>query len=174
MNRQIKGGSWGLVRLNVPGIEGGSPEPLSIHWSTPWPMDKKICEAYNKRWITNKDPGDLILSVMHFGEEHDPSKARKVIFGGHMVRLFEEEIGLMDDERLRIYIEEGWTLQEEDVAGNPVHRFTEDMKFLFDAARLDGCDDHQAYLVAKGFDPADNLPPVGWYKAPDEVKEWLL
>lgn len=96
--------------------------------------------------------------------------------------MFPHEYAVQTVDKMRL-----WVFGDGEPGGDPTHVLQEnnvasammlqqaletDLRILFDAALLDGCNEQQAMAVTMGMDITDDqieFPNVGWYKPTPEV-----
>lgn len=163
--------SWIILIKKLPTLP--SPPKLSFHWSTAWPEPKWV-EGQKKQMEDDYDEAATLFPALG-GFEPNWARARKIHWAGEDLRVFPHEFNLLTADRMRFYLGEN---AYEFVAGDTA---TEQLRSealdgetrpIFDAARLDGCDEMQALLVALGMDvsiPDAEFPPLGWYRCRPEI-----
>jgi hypothetical protein len=121
-----------------------------------------------------------------FGEDPNYGTARKILFDGKEVRLFDCEFNKITAESMNLFIQgenggdashifrSGKSLAEKAIEAEIV---SGDKKEIYDAALVDGATNEQAFLVSLAKDPLalDEFPPaIGWYECKPEYLSYYF
>ena len=163
---------WVMIIKRIPTYP--TPPRMSLHWSVFWPNEKYAKQQEERKKEDSLNP----LNPGHWGIEPDFGTARKIIFEGEQIRIFDYEFSAPSPENLHIYINESHELMagsvaEEDFINNTL---CGKKKILYQSARIMGCDHYQAMLTVMGvdiFDPKYEVPPIGWYKIRPEYGQYF-
>lgn len=177
---------WVLLLKKLP--VRPSPPKLSIFYATPWTneaivndqkeryFDKEANEWWD--WSRSGSPidpdSDYFMDL--FGAEQNWAKAMKIVYKSNDIRILPGEYKLLSPEHMRDYV---FGMEGEDI---PTHTLIEnneasammlaiardtDLRMIYEAALIDGCNPPMAEMVSMGIEienEALEFPPVGWYK----------
>jgi hypothetical protein len=95
---------------------------------------------------------------------------RAILFKGERIRVYDHEYSIMTPKKFNDYYPEAYDFIEESASIVPQANLDKDQKAIYDAARVDGCNDFQALLVSLGgsAEESEIPPPMGWFKIKDE------
>ncbi len=166
-----------------------SPPKMSIVWATPWPdvghvqiQKERYFDKESGEWWDYSNTGkpapenvDVFVTPMGGGEPNW-ALAMKIHYRGEDIRVFRHEFNPLPPERMRDYV---FGMEGE---GIPTHELVEnneasrlmlkiaqdsDLRQIYDAALVDGCNHPMAEMVAMGIpieEVALEFPPIGWYR----------
>jgi hypothetical protein len=110
------------------------------------------------------------------GKVPNKIKKQRIIVNGEPVGIFPHEFSIVSYENMNIYINEGLhDFVPSEVAHEEIGMLTKLQKLVEEQAQTDGCTLYQARMVAIGRDPmVDFPPPLGWYRAKQEVIDYFF
>lgn len=173
---------WILLTAKLP--TRPSPPRLSIHWATPWP-DEAMFKSQKAR-LQFRDESDeefaardKLTDEAGMGWEANWDGAMGIEYMGERLRVFRHEFSEQNGENMRMFIHglEDGPGSHELVPGNDsdaallATALETDLRSVYEAALLDGCNQAQAMDVVKGIDitnTAIEFPPLGWYRCKPE------
>lgn len=161
------------VMLTVKPPVHPSPPKLSIFFATPWPMEEY--EEVQKIQSYDYDP-EQDTQEDTFGMAPTWARAMKISYKGSDIRVFPHEYSVVRPEVMREYVfgveGEGipsHTLVENNEASKMMLKIAKDtdLRTIYEAALVDGCNHAMAEMVTLGV-PIDDVsyefPPIGWYR----------
>ncbi|APU89093.1 hypothetical protein Rctr85_072 [Virus Rctr85] len=176
---------WLLLIKKLPTIP--SPPKMALFLGEPWPDDghaKNQSQRMADGCLDETSSGALIDERYPWGVEPDWRGAMKIEYKGHALRVFPHEYVVQTADKMRL-----WVFGDDKPGGEPTHVLVEndaasamllrqalesDLRHLFDAALLDGCNEQMAMAVTMGMPVEDDqtkFPDIGWYKPTPEVLE---
>lgn len=178
-------GAWIILTAKLP--TNPSPPKLSIHWATPWPLDREKIETQIRQQIHhgNEDMDDEYFFT-DWGKEPNVKLPVRIHYKGNDIRVWKHEFNYLTPDRMRDYVAGG------EEGGNGTHLLMEgtksdqallraamdtDLRGIYDAALIDGCNPEMAKLLAMGMEFNDDtleFPPVCWYKLHPELIHYYM
>lgn len=173
-----------------------SPPKLSLFWSVPWYInieqiedlktklfrelrfyydDNSIVEECVNKFFKKHENDDFFYDGRY--KRPNDIKSRKIHYKGEDIKVFPHEFVIIPNKKMKLYTENTHILMADTVAEEAF--LTEilhgELKSIFDSARVNGCTDAQAYLVALGIDitlPDPEFPAIGWYRCNEEFAKY--
>lgn len=179
-------GAWIILTAKLP--TNPSPPKLSIHWAVPWPLsqDRIDKQVRDNVFLDNENIDDEYFFFCDWGKEPNYRLPVKIHYKGHDIRVWKHEFNYLTPDRMRDYVAGG------DTGGNGTHLIVEgtksdqallraamdtDLRGIYDAALIDGCNPEMAKLLAMGMQYNDDtleFPPICWYKLHPDLTGYYM
>lgn len=184
-------GFWIIITAKLP--TNPSPPKLSIHWAVPWPLDQSKIDDQVKRsvYLDNENMGDEYFwndspGGQPWGKEPNVRLPVKIHYKDNDIRVWKHEFNYLTPDRMRDYVTGG------DTGGDATHILMEgtksdqallraamdtDLRGIYDAALIDGCNPEMAKLLAMGMEFNDEVlefPPICWYKLHPQLTGYYM
>lgn len=164
-------------------------QKLGIYWATPWDLEHFSISQMSRLRYRNETEEEFFDQEYFVndlrGMEPNWKRSVKITIGDDDVRVFPHEFNKLTPEKMRLYI------LGDPVEGLPSHELVPnreadaallrtaletDLRDIYDAAMVDGCNTAMAYCVALGIpidDDAFEFPPYGWYRLRPEYAAYF-
>lgn len=178
-------GFWIILTSKLP--TNPSPPKLSIHWAVPWPLSQDMIDSQVRESVfMDNENMDHEVFYTDWGKEPNVRLPVKIHYKGNDIRVWKHEFNYLTPDKMRDYVlgpDEGENgthiLMEGTKSDQALLRaaMDTDLRGIYDAALIDGCNPEMAKLIAMGMNFNDEtleFPPICWYKVHPEIHGYFM